>query len=105
MFHFAIACYTEDNVVVVDYLGPVNSSPPEQYGRHFADDIFKCIFLNEKCGIFIRVSLKFLPKGPIWEYVSIGSGDGFAPNRRQVITWTNADHFTIAYMRHNGEMS
>ena len=24
----------------------VNSSPPGQNGRHFADDMFKCIFLN-----------------------------------------------------------
>ena len=30
-----------------------------------ADDIFKCIFLNEKFCIFIRISLKFAPKGPI----------------------------------------
>ena len=36
-----------------------------QNGRHFADDIFKCIFMNEKFCIFIRISLKFVPKGPI----------------------------------------
>ena len=30
-----------------------------------ADDIFKCIFLNEKLCILIRISLKFAPKGPI----------------------------------------
>ena len=27
--------------------GPINSLRPRQNGRHFADDIFKCIFLNE----------------------------------------------------------
>ena len=26
-----------------------------------------------------------------WQYASIGSGDGLAPNRRQAIIWTNAD--------------
>ena len=26
-----------------------------------------------------------------WQYVSIGSGNGLAPNRRQAIIWTNAD--------------
>ena len=36
-----------------------------QDGRHFADDIFKCIFLNENVGIPIKISLKFVPKGPI----------------------------------------
>ena len=38
----------------------VNSSPP----GHFAD-IFKCIFMNEKLCILVRISLKFVPKGPI----------------------------------------
>ena len=28
----------------------------------FADDIFKYIFLNEKVGILIKISLKFVPK-------------------------------------------
>ena len=36
-----------------------------QNGRHFADDIFKCIFLNENVWIPIKISLKFAPKGPI----------------------------------------
>ena len=31
----------------------------------FADNIFKCIFMNEKCCIIIRISLKFVSKGPI----------------------------------------
>ena len=30
-----------------------------------ADEIFKCIFLNEKIRIFINISLKFVPKGQI----------------------------------------
>ena len=43
----------------------VNSSPPGLNGRHFPDDIFKCIFMNEKVCILIEISLKFVPKGPI----------------------------------------
>ena len=30
-----------------------------------ADDIFKCIFLNENDRILIQISLKFVPHGPI----------------------------------------
>ena len=30
-----------------------------------ADNIFKCISLNEKVWILITISLKFVPKGPI----------------------------------------
>ena len=46
--------------------GPVIiTSRPRENDRHFPDDILKCIFLNEKVWIFIKISLKFVPKGPI----------------------------------------
>ena len=43
----------------------VNTLRPRQDGRHFPDDIFKSIFLNENVWISIKISLKFVPKGPI----------------------------------------
>ena len=43
----------------------VNTLRSRQDGRHFADDIFKCIFLNENVWIPIKISLKFVPKGPM----------------------------------------
>ena len=43
----------------------INTLRPRQYGRHFADDTFKCIFMNENVGISIEISLEFVPKGPI----------------------------------------
>ena len=43
----------------------INTLRPRHNGRHFADDIFKCIFLNENVWIPIKISLKFVPKGPI----------------------------------------
>ena len=43
----------------------LNTLRPRQNGRHFADAIFKCIFLNENVLISIKISLKFLPKGQI----------------------------------------
>ena len=42
-----------------------NSLRPRHNGRHFPDDIFKCIFLNESIWISFEISLKFVPKGPI----------------------------------------
>ena len=42
----------------------INSSPPGQNDRHFTDNIFRCIFVNEKFFILIKASLKFVPKGP-----------------------------------------
>ena len=39
-----------------------NTLRPWQNGRHLADDIFKCIFLNRNVRISIKISLKFVPK-------------------------------------------
>ena len=46
-------------------LSDVNTLRPRPIGRHFADDTFKHIFLNESIRISIKISLKFVPKGPI----------------------------------------
>ena len=43
----------------------VNTLRSRQNGRHFPDDIFKCIFLNDNLRISFKFSLKFVPKGPI----------------------------------------
>ena len=40
----------------------VNTLRPRQNGRHFSDDSFKCIFLFENVWIWIKISLKFVPK-------------------------------------------
>ena len=42
-----------------------NTLRPRQNGRYFPDDIFKRIFLNENVPISIKISLKFVPMGPI----------------------------------------
>ena len=42
-----------------------NSSPPGQYDRHFVNTRFRCILANEKVCILIKISLKFVTKGPI----------------------------------------
>ena len=44
---------------------PVNTLRPRQNGRHFADDTFKRIFVNENARISIKFSLKIVPRGPI----------------------------------------
>ena len=43
----------------------INTLRPRQNGRHFADDTFKRIFLNENVRISIKISLTFVPRGPI----------------------------------------
>ena len=43
----------------------INTLRPRQNGRYFADDIFECIFFNEKEWISIKIPLKVVPEGPI----------------------------------------
>ena len=43
----------------------LNTLKLRQNGCCFADDNFKCIFLNENCCILIEFSLKFVPQGPV----------------------------------------
>ena len=50
------------------FLKKVNTLRPRQSGRHFPDHILICIFLNENVWISLKISLKFVPKGPIHQY-------------------------------------
>ena len=43
--------------------GSFNILRPRQNGRHFTDDIIKCILLNENIGVSI-IPPKLVPKGP-----------------------------------------
>ena len=79
---------------------PFNSSPPGQNGRHFADDIFRCIFVNENFCILIKISLKFVPRGPVdnnsaFVYIMAWRWMGDKPLSEQMLTL-----FTDAYMWH-----
>ena len=87
------------------FLNENNSSTHEQNGRHFAEDIFKCIFLNENIIISIQFSLKFVPKGPIDNkstsvHVMAWRLFGAKPLPEPMLT-----QFTDTYMRNYGEMS
>ena len=56
-----------ENYVNADIQFPfiINTLRPRQNGRHFADDIFKRIFLFENVWISIKISVKFVPGEPI----------------------------------------
>ena len=54
-----------------DSLQELNTLTPRQNGRHFTDDTFKRILLNENVRTSIKISLKFVPKGPINNIVAL----------------------------------
>ena len=43
----------------IAWITKANNSPPGQNGRHFADDIFRCIFVNEKFFVLIKFHWSF----------------------------------------------
>ena len=63
--HWKCCLLNGSNFVKASMCSHVNTLRLRQDGRHFADDISKCIFLNENVWIPIEISLKFVPKGPI----------------------------------------
>ena len=71
--HYRVWCWGQ-----LDPLStPLNTLRPRQNGRHFPDDTFERIFLNDNVRILIKISLKFVPKGPI---INI-------PSLVQIIAW------------------
>ena len=63
----------------------INILRPIQTGRHFADDIFKCISLNDS----LQILNKLCSLWPHWHYGSFGSDKGLSPVHRQTIIWSN----------------
>ena len=59
-WHHHVMCVT-----VWTHLICINTLRPRQNGRHFSDDTFKRMFLNENIRISIKISLNFVPKSPI----------------------------------------
>ena len=62
--HDSIICSIDDHMLRL-YMASLNILRPGQNGRHFTDDIFKCIFLNENVWIAIKVLLNFVRNRPI----------------------------------------
>ena len=64
-----------------------------------ADNIFKCIFLNENVSILIQISLKFVPKGPIDNKSALFQGMAWRRTGDKPLPEAMTQ-FTDAYMRH-----
>ena len=76
-----------------------------QYGRHFPDDIFNCIFFNENVWISIKISLKFVPKGPINNIPALVQIMAWRRPGEKPLSEPMMVYFTEAYLRHSASMS
>ena len=83
---------------------PVKTMRPRQNGRHFSDDIFKCIFLNENIWISIKMSLNFVSKGPNKKFPAlIRIMARWRPDNKP-LREPNMSHFTATHMYHSASM-
>ena len=78
----------------------VNSSPSGQNGHHFADDIFRCIFVNEKFCILIKISLKFAAKGSIDDNPALIEIMAWRQIGDKPLSEPMLTQFTDVYMQH-----
>ena len=71
----------------------------------FADDIFKCIFLNANNRIPIQISLKFVPNGLIDNKSTLVQGMAWRRIGDKPLPEPMMTQFTDSYMRHWGQTS
>ena len=83
----------------------INTLRPRQNGRHFADDIFKCNFMNENVWIPIKISLKFVPEGPINNISALVQIMAWRRIGDKPLSEPMMTQFNDAYMRHSASMS
>ena len=81
------------------------SSPPGQNGRHLADDMFQCVFLNKNIWMSNEISLKYVPWGLIDNISALVQimawrRPGVRPLSELMLT-----QFTNTYMQHQREIS
>ena len=65
-----------------------------------ADNIFKCIFLDENVRISIKISLKFVPKGPTDNKSALVQVMAWHRTGAKPLPEPMLTQFTDAYMRH-----
>ena len=83
----------------------INSSPPGHNGRHFADDIFRCISVNELFCILIKISLKCVPFGRIDNSPALVRMMAWCRIRDNPLSEPMMAYFNDAYMRHSASIS
>ena len=82
----------------------INSLRPRENKRHFADDVFKCNFLNENVWIPIKISLKFVPKGPINNIPALVQIMAWRRTGDKPLSEPMKTQFNDVYMRHSASM-
>ena len=83
----------------------VNTLRPRQNDRHFADDTFNRIFLNENVRISFQILLKFVPKGPINNIPALVQIMAWRQPGDKPLSEPMMTQFNDVFMRHSASMS
>ena len=67
-------------------VGPIITLRPRQSDWHFAEDILKCILVNEQFALWFKFHTLLIAQ---WQYGSISSGNRLVPNMQLAITRTH----------------
>ena len=84
---------SDTDILAILFMWRLDTLRPRQDGRHFADDIFKCIFMNENFWILKLNFTEICSLGCNWQYGGIGSDNGLVQIRQQDIIWSNDGMF------------
>ena len=93
------------NLAIEFMLSSLNTLRPRRNRRHFADAIFKGNFLNENVWIPIKISLTFVPKGPINNIPALVQIMAWRRTGDKPLSEPMMTQFNDAYMRHLASMS
>ena len=95
----------QENILVSFFLYIINTLRLRQYSCHLPDDIFKCIFLNENVWILIKISLKFIPMGPIDNIPALVQVMAWHQSGNKPLSEPMMVFLTDSYMHHSASMS
>ena len=100
--HIWVVMHPSRDMVIVWWL---NTLRQRQNGRHFPDNIFTCIFVNENWCILIKFSLKYVRKGPIDNNPALVQIMAWRQSGDKPLSEPMMTQFNDAYMRHSASMS
>ena len=99
MAYWVNAEYFDMKPAPIPMLTYLNSSPPGQNGRHYGRRHFQRHFHEWKLYISIRISLKFVPKGPIDNKSALVRVMAWRRTGDKPLPEPMLTQFTDAYMR------
>ena len=78
--------------------------PKQNNGLYFANNIFKCILMNENLGILLRVSLMYMPKDLTANKSALGQKMTWRQTCDKPLYEQVMAQFTDAYMYHTASV-